>query len=164
MLRVGLTGTGQDTVRSPTLLVIEDTEDQALLVGIAARHAHPGLDVRMARDGEDGIAYLSGTDHFGDRKKYPLPDLVILDLFMPEVDGFAVLEWLQTADPPIEAPVVVLTSSPDEKDRERALELGAAEVHTKPGSLDELGPTVRDIVHRWIGRGEIIAAHIWEMG
>ena len=151
-------------MRSPTLLVIEDTQDQALLVGIAARRAHPGLNVQMARDGRDGIDYLAGADPFGDRKKYPIPNLVILDLYMPEVDGFAVLEWLETADPPVEVPVVVLTSSSDEADERRALELGAAEVHTKPGNLDDLGRTVRDIVHRWIGRGEIIAAHIGHMG
>lgn len=151
-------------MRAPILLVIEDMQDQALLVGIAARHAHPGLDVRTARHGGEGIAYLAGEDPYADRKKHPLPDLVILDLFMPEVDGFEVLGWLRSASPKIEAPVVVLTSSPNEADEARALELGATAVHRKPTDLGELGRTVRAIVEKWIGRGDIIAAHIWDAG
>lgn len=150
--------------RMPTLLVVEDMQDQALLVGIAARRAHPGLDVRTAAHGGEGIAYLAGEAPFEDRKAHPLPDLVMLDLYMPGVDGFAVLEWLEARPEPLDVPVVVLTSSASVKDEVRAIELGAAAVYKKPTELDELGRTVREIVHQWIGRGEIIAAHIWEMG
>lgn len=150
--------------RAPTLLVIEDMKDQALLVGIAARRAHPGLDVRTAAHGGEGIAYLAGEKPFADREANPLPDLIMLDLYMPDVDGFAVLEWLREQAEPLEIPVVVLTSSPDVKDEVRAIDLGATAVYKKPTKLAELGRTVREIVHRWIGRGEIIAAHIWESG
>ncbi|NIR79800.1 MAG: response regulator, partial [Gemmatimonadetes bacterium] len=135
-------------MRAPTLLVIEDMHDQAVLVGIAARRAHPGLDVRTAGDGGEGIAYLAGEEPFDDRKAHPLPDLVILDLLMPAVDGFAVLEWLQSRDEPLEIPVVVLTSSPSVPDEVRALELGAAAVYQKPPALAELGSTVKEIVHK----------------
>ena len=151
-------------MRHPTLLVVEDVQDQALLVGIAARNAHPGLRVESARHGGVGIAYLAGDPPYDDRTAHPLPDLVILDLYMPEVDGFQLLEWIGSADPPLDVPVVVLTSSELEADEERALELGAAAVHRKPTELGELGRTVRAIVERWIGRGDIIAAHIRESG
>lgn len=150
--------------RVPTLLVVEDMRDQALLVGIAARRAHPGLDVRTAADGREGIAYLAGEEPFEDRKAHPLPNLVMLDLYMPDVDGFAVLEWMEARSEPLDVPVVVLTSSPSVKDEVRAIEMGAAAVYKKPTHLSDLGDTVREIVHQWIGRGEIIAAHIWEMG
>lgn len=150
--------------RAPTLLVVEDLEDQAILVGIAARRAHPGLDVHTAVDGREGIAYLEGTPPFDDRQAHPVPDLVILDLYMPEVDGFAVLEWVRNRTEPLDVPIVVLTSSPSAEDEARALALGASAVHRKPGLLHELGSVVRDIVHEYIGRGEIIGAHIWEMG
>ena len=151
-------------MRRPTLLVVEDVQDQALLVGIAARNAHPGLRVESARHGGVGIAYLAGEPPFDDRTEHPLPDLIVLDLYMPEVDGFEMLEWIRDADPPVDAPVVVLTSSDLKADEERALELGAASVHRKPTELAELGRTVRTIVEKWIGRGDIIAAHIWEAG
>jgi DNA-binding response OmpR family regulator len=94
----------------PTLLVIEDARDHALLVRVAARRAAPGLDVRVAGDGREGIAYLEGTPPFQDRRSHPLPDLIILDLLMPDLDGFAVLEWLREHQFN-NMPVVVLTSS-----------------------------------------------------
>ena len=150
--------------RAPRLLVIEDSEDQALLVGIAARRAHPGLDVRTVKDGLEGIAYLAGIPPFRDRHEHPLPDLVILDLAMPEVDGFEVLDWIRGQETPPKVPVVVLTSSTDPEDEARALELGAAGFFRKPTTLEDLGTVVREIVDKWIGTGKIIAAHIWAAG
>lgn len=149
--------------RGPTLLVIEDAHDQAILVGIAARRAHPGLVVRTAQDGREGIAYFEGDPPFEDAAR-PEPDLVILDLIMPEVDGFEVLGWLSQRFQPLPFPVVVLTGSEDPDDVERARALGATDVRRKPTDLQTLGSVVREIVHEHIGRGEIIAAHIWEAG
>jgi DNA-binding response OmpR family regulator len=151
-------------VQAPTLLVIEDARDQAMLVGIAARRAHPGLDVRVANDGLEGVAYFARIPPFEDQESHPTPDLVILDLFMPELDGFEVLQWLQEHLNPIPFPVVVLTSSTKPEDETRALALGAARVVKKPTDLQSLGEAVKAIVHEWIGRGEIIGAHIWSEG
>jgi DNA-binding response OmpR family regulator len=150
--------------RAPTLLVIEDAHDQAILVGIAAQRAHPGLDVRMAHDGSDGIAYFEGSPPFEAEDARPAPDLVILDLSMPEVDGFEVLGWLKERFDPLPFPVVVLTGSDDPDDDVRARALGATDVRRKPTDLDVLGAVVREIVHEHIGRGEIIGAHIWDSG
>lgn len=150
--------------RGPTLLVIEDAQDQALLVGAAARNAHPGLEVDTANNGVDGIAYLRESAPFAEQPTRPTPDLVILDLFMPELDGFEVLRWIQERQNPLPFPVVVLTGSPKPEDEARALQLGAVAVHQKPTDLVSLGETVQSIVHRWIGRGSIIGAHLWSMG
>lgn len=150
--------------RLPTLLVIEDARDQALLVGVAARRAHPGLEVHIADNGVDGIAYLRGIAPIQDPPTHVTPDLVILDLFMPELDGFQVLAWIREHFSPTPFPVVVLTASIQPGDEARALELGALSVHQKPSDLEGLGETVGAIVHQWIGRGEIIAAHIWSAG
>ena len=78
----------------PTLLVIENALDHAVLVRVAARRGIPGLAVQVAGDGREGIAYFEGTPPFQDRRSHPFPDLVILDLIMPDIDGFGVLEWL----------------------------------------------------------------------
>jgi two-component system response regulator len=145
-------------------LVIEDAADQALLVGIAARRAHPGLTVHTANNGLEGLAYLRGLAPFQDRTVHPLPDLIILDLYMPELDGFDVLAWIRANMADARFPVVVLTASVRPEDEARALDLGAASVHSKPRDLLGLGEIVRDIVQKWIGRGEIIGAHIWQEG
>jgi CheY-like chemotaxis protein len=134
-----------------TLLVIEDARDQALLVRVAARRAMPGLDVRVAGDGREGIAYLAGTPPFQDRRSHPVPDLIILDLLMPEVDGFAVLEWMKSQRPPLAVPVVVLTSHAGAEQETRALGLGAKGFHRKPDDLDALDTVVRAIVEEWVG-------------
>ncbi len=133
-----------------TILVIEDNEDHALLVRIAARRALPGLDVRVAGDGEEGIAYLAGLPPFHSRDAHPFPDLVLLDLVMPRVDGFHVLEWARDEGVLEQVPVVVFTSSVNPGDEERALALGAREFVTKPSDLDELERVVRELVDRWV--------------
>lgn len=134
----------------PTLLVIEDARDHALLVRVAARRALPGLDVRVAGDGREGIAYLAGKPPFQDRRSHPVPDLIILDLLMPDVDGFAVLEWLRDQRPAIHVPVVVLTSSENDEHEQRSLDLGARAFYRKPGDLDTLDTVVRSIVEAWV--------------
>lgn len=133
----------------PTLLVIEDARDHALLVRVAARRALPGLDVRVAGDGREGIAYLAGTPPFQDRRSHPVPDLIILDLLMPDLDGFAVLEWLRDHRL-TQVPVVVLTSSENPEHEQRSLELGADAFYRKPDSLDALDGVVRGIVAEWV--------------
>jgi CheY-like chemotaxis protein len=149
---------------APTLLVIEDANDQALLVGIAARRANPGLLVHTVHNGLEGLAYLKGLPPFEDRSRHPLPDLVLLDLYMPELDGFEVLAWIRDHYEAAPFPVVVLTGSVRPEDETRAMELGAASVHIKPSDLPALGDIVSDIVHTRIGRGDIIGAHIWSAG
>ena len=139
----------------PTLLVIEDARDHALLVRVAARRALPGLDVRVAGDGREGIAYLAGTPPFQDRRSHPLPTLIILDLLMPDVDGFAVLEWMKEQRDSAQVPIVVLTSSENPEHETRSLDLGAQAFYRKPPDLEALGDVVRDIVEKWVGDGSV---------
>ena len=93
-------------VSDPTVLVIEDALDQAILVRVAARRAIPGLDVQVAGDGREGIAYLAGTPPFQDRQA-------------TDIDGFGVLGWLRERWGLGHVPVIVLTASekPDDEGR-----------------------------------------------
>lgn len=141
----------------PTLLVIEDAREHAILVRVAARRAVPGLDVRVAGDGREGIAYLAGTPPFQDRRSHPSPALIILDLIMPVMDGYEVLEWLREHKPGERRPVVVLTSSPDPAAEERSMTLGSTAFYRKPESLDQLGVVVKEIVENYLGE-EVTAA------
>ena len=99
-----------------------------------------------------------------DRRQHPIPDLILLDLVMPEVHGFDVLEWIRDRPYPLFVPVVVLTSSVNPEDERRARDLGAIAFYTKPSDVRELGQVVREIVDGWIGTGHIMAAHIWLAG
>jgi CheY-like chemotaxis protein len=130
----------------PTLLVVEDAREHAILVRVAARRALPGLDVRVAGDGREGIAYLAGTPPFQDRRSHPHPSLVILDLIMPEIDGYQVLEWIRRERGTESVPVVVLTASPDPEAESRSLSLGASAFYRKPDTLERLGGMVKEIV------------------
>jgi len=145
---------------APTLLVVEDARDEAILVELAARRCHPGLRVRTAHDGYEGAAYLAGVPPFDNREAHPRPDLIILDLFMPEVDGFALLNWIRKRPALSTIPVVVLTSSGRRDDETRARWLGARVVYRKPDNLNELGDVVREIIDLYIPRGAMIDAHL----
>lgn len=135
---------------SRTVLIVEDNPDHALLVRLAAQRVDPDLDVHVVGDGQEALAYLSGEGGFADRTRHPLPQLLILDLVMPRLDGFGVLAWLGERPEWEALPVVVLTSSVSPRDEERVLELGAVSFETKPADLDRLGEQVRSLVTQWL--------------
>src|SRR5882762_7638608 len=92
------------------VLLAEDSEDDGLLLEMAfGQLDRLRLLPRMA-DGAQTISYLQGEGKYSDRRHYPLPDLLLLDLKMPGVDGFQVLEWLQ-ANPIPNLAVAVLSGS-----------------------------------------------------
>jgi len=114
-----------------SVLLADDSDDDRLLLRRAFR-AVAGLQlVGEVANGEEAIAYFQGTGKYADRTRYPLPELVLLDLKMPRVNGFEVLEWLQRHKPdPIK--VVVLSGSTDPCDIRKALQLGADYYQSKP--------------------------------
>ena len=149
---------------TPTLLVIEDARDQAILLGYAARRCHPGIQVHVAHDGYEGCTYLAGVAPYDDPYACPRPTLVILDLYMPGLDGFGVLKWMRTRPDLEDVPVVVLTSSSRSEDESRARWLGAAAVYRKPDDLDALGDVVREIVETYVPRRLMLDAMFDSMG
>ncbi len=104
----------------------------------------------VARDGEEAIDYLSGSGAYADRTKFPWPALMLLDLKMPGVDGFGVLEWFRQFKKGKDLPIVVMTASNNESDREKAIALGAAGYYIKPGSFTALVQIAREIRERWL--------------
>jgi DNA-binding response OmpR family regulator len=83
------------------------------------------------------IAYLRGDDKYADRRRYPLPGLLLLDLKMPRKNGFEVLQWLREQPEFAQLQVVVLSSSDEIKDINRAYELGANSFLVKPMFFSE---------------------------
>src|SRR5204862_7591360 len=90
------------------------------------------LPLHVVTDGREATEYLAGTKKFADRAQFPLPSLMLLDLKMPFANGFEVLTWIQSQPALKELPIVVLTSSAEERDRKRAAELGAKGYFVKP--------------------------------
>ena len=86
----------------------------------------------VVQDGDEAIAYLKGEGKFSNRTEYPLPTLMLLDLKMPRKNGFEVLEWLRTQPTLSALRVVVLTTSDQIHDVNRAYQLGANSFLTKP--------------------------------
>jgi CheY-like chemotaxis protein len=105
-------------------LLVEDNEDDAFFMERAFQDAGLRTPLRTVTNGHEAIDYLAGNKHFADRSQFPMPDLIFLDLKMPGLDGFDVLEWIRQ-EKKLKIPVAVLTSSAEEMDRRRARELGA---------------------------------------
>ena len=118
------------------ILLIEDDRDLAASLGRALERA--GYRVRHAADG------LAGLEAVGDR----LPDLVLLDLNLPDMDGLAVCRELRTGEATRELPIIMLTARAEESDRVRGLDLGADDYVTKPFSLKELRSRINALLRR----------------
>ena len=115
-----------------TIFLVEDDPDDVFLMERALKAAKISNKVHRAENGRQAIDYLAGNGIFADRTQYPLPRLVLLDLKLPYKDGFEVLEWLRR-QPMFESMVVViLTSSSQQKDLNRAYKLGARSYLVKP--------------------------------
>lgn len=105
-------------------LLVEDNEDDAFFMQRAFKDAGLHNPLHIVTSGDQAINYMAGIHAFADREKYPLPDLIFLDLKMPGRDGFDVLAWIRQKQKST-VPIAVLTSSPEEIDRKRTRELGA---------------------------------------
>jgi len=131
----------------PWILLAEDQEDFIVLIAKAFKDAGISNPLYTVRDGDEAIAYLSGEGPYSNRQEYPLPDLLLLDLKMPKRDGFEVIQWIRS-QPSLKAlRIVVLTSSEQIRDVNRAYALGANSFLVKPGdftNLQYLSRTIRD--------------------
>lgn len=114
------------------ILVVDDDEAYELILPRLFEKVDSPVSFRFVCDGVEAIDYLTGTEKFSDRNKYPLPKLVLLDIKMPRVDGFEVLEWKRKQPHLAALPVVVWSSSELPADIEKAMALGASDYIVKP--------------------------------
>jgi CheY-like chemotaxis protein len=135
----------------PVILLVEDDPDDVFFLQEALKKEDMSGALRVARDGEEAVAYLLGQGAFADRRLHPPPALVLLDLKLPRKSGLEVLEWRRgQAGMPL-IPVIVLTSSVSNADISRAYELGANSYLIKPIESDAQQEMVRTILKYWIG-------------
>lgn len=133
-----------------TILLVEDDANDVVLVKRAFKQAKVANPLQVARDGEEAVAYLAGAGEFADRERFPLPAIILLDLKMPRKSGLEVLEWLRAQPGLKRLPVVVLTSSKENRDINRAYELGANSYLIKPVSFNNLTEMVKTLGLYWI--------------
>jgi CheY-like chemotaxis protein len=110
---------------SKNVLVVEDSADDVELLLIAARTAPDVISFHVVTDGEQALAYLNGEGPFADRHAHPFPGLVLLDLSLPGMDGFAVLAWIRQHPEFSGLKVFVWTDSGDPAALDRAIQTGA---------------------------------------
>jgi CheY-like chemotaxis protein len=143
-----------NSLATPILLVEDDAND-VLLIQRAFRKASIPRAVHVVEDGERALAYLSGAGPFGDREKYPIPGLVLLDLKLPRKAGLEVLDWVRKHPSALRRlPISMLTSSRQLSDINRAYELGANSYLVKPGEFNALVDLVRSVHHYWFDFSE----------
>src|SRR5262249_444814 len=125
------------------VLVAEDESTDAFLLRLAFAKGRIPATLHFVVNGEEAIAYLKGETRYADRTTHPLPDLMLLDLKMPRVNGFDVLRWLRQQPGLKRLPVAVLSSSGLTEDLNLAYELGANCYLVKPCDLDKMLETVK---------------------
>jgi CheY-like chemotaxis protein len=145
-------------VREFPVLLVEDNEDDVLFVRRAFRRAKLSNPLSVAEDGDTAVAYLSGEGEHADRNRHPLPTLILLDIKLPRRSGLEVLEWLRAQPGLRRIPVVVLTSSRESADVDRAFDLGANGYLVKPVDFDGLIEMVKTIGVYWMVMSELPSA------
>jgi len=131
------------------VLVAEDDEADIAFLKRAFLKAGINVPLHFVRDGQEAIDYLSGEEPFHSRRDHPLPNLLLVDIKMPRLNGFDVLKWVRDQQSLCRLPVLVLTSSNLDRDVNRAYELGANSYLVKPSDLDDLGRLARDVESYW---------------
>ena len=125
------------------ILLVEDSPDDVFFFRRAVHKSGLSAMMHVAVDGVEAMDYLLNKGRFADAAAHPPPDIMFLDLKLPHVNGFELLEWIRRHAECPQPPVVVLSSSSQPEDQERAETLGAALFLTKPPAPEQLREAVQ---------------------
>ena len=132
------------------ILLVEDNPNDVKLTMNAFKTANLANSVHVARDGVEALEFLFGAASSPDEKLPERPKLILLDLKLPRLDGHEVLKRIK-GDPRTSAiPVVILTSSAEERDVMRTYQVGANSYIVKPVDFEQFTESVRDIGKYWL--------------
>ena len=132
------------------ILLVEDSRMDVELTVDAFREARLANTIHVAPNGQAALDYLFGRGAYADRNAYPMPNLVLLDLKLPGIDGFQVLRTIKETPLLKRLPVVILTSSKEEGDRALSYDIGANSYLVKPVSFEGFLSVVREIEGYWL--------------
>jgi len=131
------------------LLVEDNPDDEALTIRSLKQH-NIANEVVVARNGVEALDYLFGTGEYEDRDLSAMPAVVLLDLKLPKIDGLEVLRCLREDERTTLQPVVILTSSEEDKDKIQGYELGANSYVRKPVNFERFSEAVRQLGLYWL--------------
>lgn len=145
-----IVNTNMENREYTTILVVEDDPNDVLLIKRAFLKSNITNPVQVVDNGEEAIYYLAARGNFKNRGQYPLPFLILLDLKLPRKSGHEVLEWLHQQPCLKRIPVIVLTSSQQSLDINRAYDLGANSYLVKPVTFDNLLVLMNNVKNYWL--------------
>jgi two-component system response regulator len=132
------------------ILLVEDNRDDEALTLRALRKSHIANQVVVCRDGVEALDYLFARGSFAGRDVHDMPQVVLLDLKLPKVDGLEVLRQVRADSRISMVPVVVLTSSREDEDIARSYQLGANSYVRKPVDFVEFSEAARQLGMYWL--------------
>lgn len=136
------------------LLIEDDPADSRLIQRALMQVGVPDPVLRLT-NGEDAISYMRGDHPYENRRSYPLPTLLLLDIKLPKKNGFEVLDWIRKQLTPLRrTPVIMMTSSRHSMDVNRAYDLGVNSYLVKPETTEQLVGQCRIINEYWLSANE----------
>lgn len=133
----------------PTILLIEDNYTDIILIKRTFRQSYIGNPLQVVKTYRDALQYMKGEGIFANRKEYPLPILILLDLNLPDGSGLDFLKWIGEKKDYKKIPVIVLTCSQDNEDINKSYELGANSYIVKPVKFGRLIDMVKSLENYW---------------
>lgn len=120
------------------ILLIEDEPEHRTITRLVLEGRIGPFRLMEVEDGLEGIKYMQGRGKYRNRSKYPLPDIILLDIRMPKVDGFEFMEEIRGDGLMEQVPVIIISTSTQEQEISKAFSLGAYAYIAKPINLDKL--------------------------
>ena len=141
-------------MKNKSILLVEDDPQDEMLIIRALKKAHVANTINVARDGQQALDFLFGEGEFAGQAIPELPAVILLDIGLPRLSGLEVLERIRGEMRTRLVPVVILTSSDEEKDRFRSYETGANSFVRKPLDFSEFAETVARLGVYWMATNE----------
>ena len=143
------------------ILMVDDTEEDIFFVKRALEKSGVGKAFAAVHDGDEAVRYLQGEGIYGNRNEFPFPNLILSDLKMPRMDGYAVLGWLRSHPECSVIPAIIFSSSAIPSDIQQAYLAGANAYIVKPTNFDELVDLIQ-ITHRFWSQCQTPASPLTE--
>ena len=137
-------------MRSKFILLVEDNPDDEALTLRAFKRQKLANEIIVARDGQEALEFLRGTGQYSARDIGMLPQVILLDLKLPKIDGLEVLRAIRVEEHTKRVPVVILTSSSEEQDVVASYDLGANSYVRKPVDFEQFMEAARHLGLYWL--------------
>ncbi len=141
---------GEKMCKEKVILLVEDNPDDELLALRALRKNNIHNKIVIARDGQEAIDYLFKAAEYSNPDLMEKPQLILLDLKLPKIDGLEVLRHIRSHDSTKYIPVAILTSSKEDKDIIESYKLGANSYIRKPVDFNQFSESVRQLGLYWL--------------